>query len=140
MSEFYYKILPGGNKSYYNSYTGAAVRKRSIPPNIRETVPKFDSHIHMEQHVFNKKRRKQQQQAATELLNNIKLLLEELDDDVGPYSRINHSDIPVVLSNQGISTKKEWKTWLLKNHPDKVKDSDDLLLKDIITAGRGLGW
>ena len=129
-------MAPGGNKSYYNA--GAAIRKRSIPVNIRETVPKFDPYVHTETDTFHKIR--QRQQYATELLNNFKHLIEELENDCGPDSRINHSDIPFVLSNQGISTKKEWKTSIRQNHSDKLKESDDVSLKAVITAGREFGW
>lgn len=45
-----------------------------------------------------------------------------------------------LLKKYGINNKKDWKMWLVKNHPDKSPDTDQELVKSIITAGRKLGY
>ena len=42
------------------------------------------------------------------------------------------------LEKFGIQTKKDWKDWLLKNHPDKGGDST--LCQEVIAEGRSKGW
>ncbi len=43
-----------------------------------------------------------------------------------------------ILAGYGINTKKEWKEWLRKNHPDKGGNQDDC--QKVITAGRELEY
>jgi len=43
-----------------------------------------------------------------------------------------------VLNKFNIKTKKEWRKWLLNNHPDKGGNTQDC--QDVIRAGKAMGW
>jgi hypothetical protein len=43
-----------------------------------------------------------------------------------------------ILQELNISTKKEWKDWLVKNHPDRGGENE--LCAKVIAAGRSKGW
>lgn len=50
----------------------------------------------------------------------------------------NKSTFISTLSKLSITTKQEWKQWLLKNHPDKGGDEE--ICKKVISEGRAKGW
>jgi hypothetical protein len=43
-----------------------------------------------------------------------------------------------ILQQLNINNKKDWKKWLLKNHPDKGGDND--LCGKVINTGKSRGW
>jgi hypothetical protein len=43
------------------------------------------------------------------------------------------------LKSQGITSKNEWKQWLLKNHPDKG-GKDEILCQQVVDYGREMNW
>lgn len=53
-----------------------------------------------------------------------------------PAPRSNIPKGVSVLITLGITTKKEWKNWLLKNHPDKLPDADVELCARVIEEGK----
>jgi hypothetical protein len=44
------------------------------------------------------------------------------------------------LEIENITTKKQWKIWLVKNHVDKNKNGTDEKTMDMISAGKMKGW
>jgi hypothetical protein len=57
------------------------------------------------------------------------------------FKRFNNDNSSVekdILQELNIHTKREWKDWLVKNHPDRQGDVE--LCKKVITAGRNRGW
>jgi len=42
----------------------------------------------------------------------------------------------IVLDEQGILSKDEWKVWLMKNHPDRNPNTDLELVQKVTTAGK----
>jgi hypothetical protein len=44
-----------------------------------------------------------------------------------------------ILKELSITTKQEWRAWLLKNHPDKGGTDHDIC-KNVIAAGKRMGW
>lgn len=54
------------------------------------------------------------------------------------YPSANERRDENILSKLNINNKKEWKDWLVKNHPDKGGDSD--LCSQVIDAGRNKNW
>jgi len=129
MSQYYYKLHHNGDKSYYDSSTGRSVQKREIPISIRDSVLPFDRNIHYEINPSDHFRKRRER--INDLKDRIDKLLKELE--LG-------SDIPDILSSNGIFTKADWKSWLKKNHSDKQSNIDENLLKNIISAGRAIGW
>lgn len=78
MSKFYYKLLPNGDKNYYNSTTGKSVRKRSIPAEIRDSVQLYDSNIHItfDSYQAMRNRRRENFNNLTEELRRLIIQLE----------------------------------------------------------------
>ena len=69
--------------------------------------------------------------------------LFETNAKKAPYVNVGANAYPqtnsiVTLKSLNIVTKKDWHSWLLKNHPDKGGDND--LCGRVITLGRSEGW
>jgi len=58
-----------------------------------------------------------------------------------PQQQSPSPDFKTILLEFKITTKKEWKIWLLHNHPDKMKNNDkNAIFCKIMDAGRQMGW
>ena len=44
------------------------------------------------------------------------------------------------LNSMGISDRKEWKKWMITNHPDKNHQADQDLFEKVVSAGRTMSW
>ncbi len=53
-----------------------------------------------------------------------------------PSTEEEIAECKAILKKFKIETKLEWKKWMLENHPDKVNDSSQEILKLVINAGR----
>jgi hypothetical protein len=46
-----------------------------------------------------------------------------------------------ILAKHNISNRKEWRIWLLKNHPDKSADPNaTAYTKEVLIAGKDMNW
>jgi len=54
------------------------------------------------------------------------------------YEYSSERPIYDVLTKYNILTKRDWKMWLVKNHPDKGGNEE--ICKSVIVAGRAKGW
>ena len=65
-----------------------------------------------------------------------------------PYKKFfeNYKEEKVTISQESIlkkfniTTKKEWRVWLLKNHPDKNSNTNLDDCQNVIHSGRNMGW
>jgi hypothetical protein len=95
------------------------------------------------------RRRAQYKQERAEILNDIfkkygtqsspnnKPNVEQIPKQNPPIPQVPPTNIDI-LTKLGITTRKEWKNWLLYNHPDKGGNIETTT--NVILEGRKRGW
>ena len=59
-------------------------------------------------------------------------------EDILKCTESEQNEFRQVLTDHNITTKKDWKEWLRKNHPDKNSDTDIDLCRKILEAGNAV--
>lgn len=86
----------------------------------------------------NKRREEYKRERKREEEEFFRKLYERMRDYENFKSTENKKNDVDILEKYNIKTRKEWRKWLLNNHPDK--GGDDELCSKIINAGRSKGW
>lgn len=145
-SDYYYVLNTRGSKIYYSKITGKRIAKSDIRPEFHNLiglkVDNVEDLLNLKKTYLSEiealkvkiseidKQLEGKVQDENERKENLRRLFEALD---------KKREVPQdLLQKLNITTKKEWKNWLLKNHPDKGGDEE--MCKNVIQAGRNKGW
>lgn len=113
------------NKNIQEQFERKSMAEQKIKK-LEEEIVGFDSQSYDDQI----KRRKSEQKRSWE-----NFIYSSYFRDVPPAPKTEYKDEDV-LKRLNITTKKEWKEWLLKNHPDKNPSSDQELVTKVIAQGK----
>lgn len=166
--DYYYMYNTNGAKYFYSKITGKKVAKKEIPEkfhalikennnldinglvNLKDGYVREIERLQAKIKVIDAKlsgadiskenlKRKQEQDAKDRARRDeyekerLRNLFEQFANK--PSKPVNVD----ILTKLNINTKRDWKLWLLQNHPDKFSDQSHLCA-EVITAGRNRGW
>ena len=98
----------------------------------RDMIPEYIKQLHVKINIKNmpnyEKILRDEEDRIEEIFKKYKCYIPSNEnDDKDEYLKF--------LKSLNITTKNEWRKWLLKNHSDKNQDSNEELCKKVITAG-----
>lgn len=159
--DYYFIYNSKGAKYFFSKITGKRVAKNNIPAKFHELIREKDSGLDIGQLITLKNNYLLEIERLKAKVEEIDIKLSGVDIQKDELRRQEYekeqeellrklfeqysntqskSDSKDILSKLNIHSKKEWKEWLLLNHPDKILNCDIDLCKEIITAGRTKGW
>lgn len=166
--DYYYMYNTNGAKYFYSRITGKKVAKNKIPEKFHALI-KENSNLDINGLINTKNgylleierlqakikiidiklsgadissenlQRKQEQDAKDNARRDeyekerLRNLFEQFANK--PSKPVNVD----ILTKLNINNKRDWKLWLLHNHPDRCPLSNDICA-EVITAGRNKGW
>lgn len=139
--DYYYKVDKRGRKIYYNRWRNKSNKvPRSLLIQKNVNITNIKEYSLTPTTIKESEESKSREKAYRE---KIKKDWEELlygkfkSKNKTNTSKINYNHIGFsTLNRLGIRTKKEWKEWLLCNHPDKCTDANLELCATVIEEGK----
>jgi hypothetical protein len=166
--DYYYMYNANGAKYFYSKITGKKVAKNSISEKFHSLIKENDNLdingllktkngylLEIERlqakikvidiklqgsDILAENLKRKQEQDAKDKARIDEYEKERLRNLFEQFANKPSSSVDVdILTKLNINTKKDWKLWLLYNHPDKRSDQSHLCA-EVITAGRNNGW
>lgn len=150
-SNYYYKYDTAGKRLFF--FQGKRIARKDIPVDIIDQV-KLGSNEKKEELLKVRHAYEVEIKRLKELIRQLDIKIQSVSGEKPDreweemfkryYQRTTQEKKATTdddfLSSHGITTKKEWRDWLKKNHSDKNESIDVDLLQRIIACGKAKDW